>query len=98
MRKRLKQVEGDRWVLRTHRRHGQCSNLRENALNQLNDICIVTLEQKTLLNISVMDLSILYLTITNQGIPVYRVFIKYCVFFRIIKNIPDSVFPLCQCV
>ena len=32
----------------------------------------------------------------------YRVFIKYCDFFRIIKNIPDSglslFFPLCQCV
>ena len=28
----------------------------------------------------------------------YRVFIKYCVFFRIFKNILDSVFPRCQCV
>ena len=28
----------------------------------------------------------------------YRVFIKYCVFFRIFKNIPGSVFPRCQCV
>ena len=28
----------------------------------------------------------------------YRVFIKYCVFFRIFKNIPYSVFSRCQCV
>ena len=28
----------------------------------------------------------------------YRVFIKYCVFFRILKNILDSVFPRWQCV
>ena len=28
----------------------------------------------------------------------YRMFIKYCVFFRIIQNIPDSIFPQCQCV
>ena len=25
-------------------------------------------------------------------------FIKYCVFFRTFKNIPNSVFPRCQCV
>ena len=25
-------------------------------------------------------------------------FIKYCVFFRFLKNILDSVFPRCQCV
>ena len=29
---------------------------------------------------------------------VYRVFIKYCVFFRIFWKIPDSVFLWCQCV
>ena len=28
----------------------------------------------------------------------YRVFIKYCVFFRVFQNIPDSVFPRCQFV
>ena len=28
----------------------------------------------------------------------YRVFIKYCVFFRIFQNIPNSVFPRCQFV
>ena len=29
---------------------------------------------------------------------IYRVFIKYCVFFLIFQNIPNSVFPRCQFV
>ena len=28
----------------------------------------------------------------------YRVFIKYCVFSKILIYFPDSVFPRCQCV
>ena len=32
------------------------------------------------------------------GKSLYRVFIKYCVFFRIFQNIPNSVFPRWQFV
>ena len=37
-------------------------------------------------------------THTHTCTTTYRVFIKYCVFFRFFKNIPNSVFPRCQCV
>ena len=39
----------------------------------------------------------LYL-IDNCSHRTYRVFIKYCVFFRFLQNILDSVFPRCQCM
>ena len=38
-------------------------------------------------------------SVSNRcGTMLYRVFIKYCVFFWFYKNIPDSVFPRYQCV
>ena len=47
------------------------------------------------------DRPIYSVVLSHMPIHVYRVFIKYCVFFKILKYsglLPFSVFPRCQCV
>ena len=41
---------------------------------------------------------LLYIPVPPSLKITYRVFIKYCVFSKILIYFPDSVFPRCQCV